>query len=456
MRTPRIVSAAAFLLAVPSVLGQTITPVGAGPIGPTFFAGSVSADGSTFIGQKSDTPGGTPYPARWTTTLGVQDMRPLLGGISPRVEGVDGTGSVLIGFDLFSGNFHATRWTAAGGNEDLGPGPGASATASSASRVSADSRVIFGGWVGTNQTKGLLRWTREQGMQDIGPVFGASQYSIEGVSGDGGAIAGYAVVNASYVGFKWTQSVSFVALAPLSIGMPSAALGISQDAVFTVGYSYLNHNRATRWGSDGIPQNLGVLSGGIDSYAYATSADDSVVVGVSDAALLGDRAFLWTSSLGMVDLNTYLPTLGMDLSRWTLINCRGISADGRTIVGNGAFDHQQVGFIITGLPSIVTGVCCRGSTCVSGVLAVACVPPGGMAGAQFGAASACNASPTATTPCCHADYNKTSGVTVQDIFDYLSDWFSASPFAKVGGTGGPAALQVQDIFDYLSDWFAGC
>ncbi len=445
MRIPKIVSVGCFLALAAHTAAQTITPVGVGPIGPTFFAGSISADGSTFLGKKSDTPGGTPYPVRWTVSLGMQDLRPLLGGVTPRIEGVDGSGSILVGFDAFSGNLHATRWTAFGGNEDLGAGPGASATSSSASRVSADSQVIFGGWTGAGQSGGLFRWTRDQGMQDIGRVFGASQYSIEGVSGDGAAMAGYAVVNGNNVGFKWTQSTGFVALAPLSVGMPSAAMGISQDASFIVGYSYLTQNRATRWGSNGVPQNLGVLAGGIDSYAYATNSDGSVVCGVSDAALLGDRAFLWTQALGMVDLNTYLPTIGVNLTGWTLSECRGISADGHTLVGSGRYVNQQVGWIVSGLPPASGGACCTGTSCT--VLVA-----GQCAGSFGGVGSACG---TIGNPvgCCPANFNRTGGLSVQDIFDFLGAWFAGDIRADFNAS---QALTVQDIFDFLGAWFAGC
>jgi hypothetical protein len=109
-------------------------------------------------------------------------------------------------------------------------------------------------------------------------------------------------------------------------------------------------------------------------------------------------------------------------------------------------------------PCAVIGVCCRGATCNASLTSVNCTHPSGNAGAQFVASGACNAPGNSTTPCCYADYNKQSGITVGDIFDYLNDWFAGSPYAKVGGNAGPtdSALSVQDIFDFLNVWFAGC
>lgn len=55
-------------------------------------------------------------------------------------------------------------------------------------------------------------------------------------------------------------------------------------------------------------------------------------------------------------------------------------------------------------------------------------------------------------PACPADFNGVGGVSVQDIFDFLSAWFSNDPRADINGGG----VSVQDIFDFLAHWFMGC
>jgi hypothetical protein len=60
--------------------------------------------------------------------------------------------------------------------------------------------------------------------------------------------------------------------------------------------------------------------------------------------------------------------------------------------------------------------------------------------------------PAAGTDCL-ADFNGQNGVSVQDIFDFLTAWFAGAPSADINGTNG---VTVQDIFDFLSLWFAGC
>ncbi len=54
---------------------------------------------------------------------------------------------------------------------------------------------------------------------------------------------------------------------------------------------------------------------------------------------------------------------------------------------------------------------------------------------------------------CRADFNNIGGISAQDIFDFLSAWFSGSPSADFNGVNG---LNAQDIFDFLSAWFTGC
>jgi hypothetical protein len=113
--------------------------------------------------------------------------------------------------------------------------------------------------------------------------------------------------------------------------------------------------------------------------------------------------------------------------------------------GNGTY----IGNDTTCSPTPCVGACCRGSSCQSTTQA-ACT---GANTVFAGLNTVCNTYPNFTTPCCLADYNHVGGVTVQDIFDFLSGYFTLSPNADINGSG---AVSVQDIFDFLSVYFAGC
>ncbi len=117
-----------------------------------------------------------------------------------------------------------------------------------------------------------------------------------------------------------------------------------------------------------------------------------------------------------------------------------------------------VGGSCTPNPCLPPGVCCRGSTCTTTITNAAdCAASlSGTAGSSFPAGAACNGAPVSNTPCCYGDYNKVNGITVNDIFNFLSDWFAGVPYARTGGNGDATPLTVQNIFDFLSNWFAGC
>lgn len=94
------------------------------------------------------------------------------------------------------------------------------------------------------------------------------------------------------------------------------------------------------------------------------------------------------------------------------------------------------------------GACCNGSSCEIAAMS-ACVG----AGTQFaGVGTTCNASGNFTSPCCKADFNASSSVTVQDVFDFLTAWFAGDTRADINGSG----VTVQDVFDFLTAWFDGC
>lgn len=116
------------------------------------------------------------------------------------------------------------------------------------------------------------------------------------------------------------------------------------------------------------------------------------------------------------------------------------------------------GFFFAGstcTPGLCPAVCCRGATCSIRFETDCTVGSGLNAGARwFGALFECNSGNTAS-PCCLADYNKLDGITVNDILDYLNDWFAQSPLAGTGTSGGQQPT-VNQLLDFLNAWFAGC
>ncbi len=139
----------------------------------------------------------------------------------------------------------------------------------------------------------------------------------------------------------------------------------------------------------------------------------------------------WNSS-PVVDTNAASPTFNQ-LIAW---------GGGVTQQDLAAFDAEFPAF--AGCVAASDGACCTAAGCVV-MTEVACA---GAEGAYQGDDSIC-----AANTCCPADFNAVNGVTVQDIFDFLTAWLAGNSSADFNGVNG---VTVQDIFDFLTAWLAGC
>ncbi len=152
--------------------------------------------------------------------------------------------------------WHAFRWTAAAGMEDLG-------TLSDASvAVAINDNGVVTGHSGTADGHGhSFVWTRAGGMVDIGTLGGGTE--------------------------------SF----PVAVGPLGEAIGYS---IATLPPDY--YQRAYRWTAAGGMRDLGALSG-VESYPLAVSKK-SHIVGVVDWSDQSQHGFSWTVQRGMVDLGS--------------------------------------------------------------------------------------------------------------------------------------------------------
>jgi probable HAF family extracellular repeat protein len=204
----------------------------------------------------------------------------------------------------------ATRWLTPGAPETLGTPLGYHASA--ANGVSADGSVVVGSAAGSS-TRGIV-WS-SAGMQLVGVLPGDSTSVAKGVSGDGLTVVGFSTNVAGNVGnaFRWSDTTGIVSLGRL----PESAV----------------------------------------AEAIAASYDGSVIVGSSANQPVAGAAVIWLDGETIPrDLNVYLPTLGIDLTGWALYSAVGVSADGRTIIGEGRFNGVVRGYVAV-IPSPSALVC---------------------------------------------------------------------------------------------------
>lgn len=356
---------------------QSISSIGVLPPSGTFTtATAISGDGRVVTGWgEAVSDSGTAAGLRWTGTGGLSPIGTLLVGPfgdSTLARGINGDGAVIVGGSPQWENptlqtqltYRAFRWTA-DGMQSLGTLPGD--RGSEAYGVSNNGTVVVGNSFSTAGLTRAFRWT-SGGMTNLGTLAGGSESRAYAVSGNALAITGVSASSDGNRAYRWTAADGMVSIGALAGRTYSTGNAISADGSAIVGFSgSLNNN--VSMGQDGGPTDRAFLwttgSGMYElplpvsspfvvgsSTAYAISGDGSVVGGRYSSLNNGTfSAFIWTPGIGSVDLNTYLPTLGFDLSGWTLTAVRGISADGSAMTGDGYFNGVQVGFVVTGVPT---------------------------------------------------------------------------------------------------------
>lgn len=308
------------------LLAQSLTWIGEGEF-VSSSANGVSADGTVVVGFLRI--GTSPQAFRWKPNEGVQ-LLGTLGGTRSFANAVSADGRVVVGTaGTADGVFRAFRWSEAEGMHALG-----SSEESVAIGVSADGRVIVGGIIHENDIWDAFRWEHATGMEIL--TTRVSQGVALGVSADGNTVVGDCAVPGQSIPmspFRWTRFTGLQYIIPFVDG---SALSISPDGRAIVGVIY--------HGSYATPRGFywSYLSwsyvwvgdfGGGTSEALGVSLSGAVTVGRAKTQNGEWRAFRWTPSQGLEDLNQTYSDLLAPCSSLQVAN--SVSWDGRYIVGQG-------------------------------------------------------------------------------------------------------------------------
>lgn len=297
--------------------------------------------------------------------------------------GISSDGAVVAG----NADSQFWRWTSAGGFQVVGPG--------SAAAISGDGGTIVGSYSVAPYTR-AFRWKSSGEFDDLGVLTpNASASYAAGVSQFGTVVVGRSDTYVGTRAFVWTaeDGMHGVDQSPPWLGNLSYAtgIGVSPNATIVVGTGG-NSMQPFRWTStgqteiirssgeaSGVSADGGVVLGTDSSVRWAWSAETGAVnlptwsgtgsikalaVAGGDV-IVGDGQLSDVSSLEKSAAYAYLSARGFDVTGWSDMNATGVSADGNTLVGYGAYDGSTRGFIAS-VPEPATyamalvGIACGG------------------------------------------------------------------------------------------------
>jgi probable HAF family extracellular repeat protein len=406
----------AWLLIAASGVGISSVPAWAqslrwlGSLGTTYAeAYGVSADGSVVAGWVGVL---NPHRAyRWTPAGGMVDLGSFGGSGGAEAYGLSADGSTVVGYSFVNSSiYRAFRWK----NSEMHQIGTLGGNTSWAWATSADGEYVVGGAEYIDGRNRAFRWSSAGGLENLGTLPGGIRSVARAVSADGSAVAGWSGYGTGiHHAFRWAAGVMESIHNP-AFGQ-SEALGISADGNTVVGAwgdASFTPARPFRWTAGTGMVDMGTL-GGAWGEAWAASADGSIIVGWSERAQGDWRAFIWTPTHGLRDLNVlyaHLLSPGSELE-----DARGISPNGRFIVGRGI--NAQTGRNEAYLLDTLT---CPG---------------------------------TGSGACSRADWNEDGVVDFNDFLAFLNDYNTASVCADLNGDG---TVDFNDFLAYVNLFNAGC
>ena len=259
----------------------------------------------------------------------------------------------------------AVRWNTSGVPTNLGMLEGDNNSAALA--VSSDGQVVVGASIsyinssGTPINPKACRWTSEE-MQELGLLPDTQNSAAFFASQDGAVVVGTATgtVASTFRSkvFRWTSAAGMVENPKWSDDIYQDLywpIAVSSDGNVILGKSehysdtsaLVTTIRPFLWSSaTGMVELPAAIK---HLHSLSLSGDGTIVAGARfDIATSTKVACIWTATLGLIDLKTYLTGQGIDMTLRNPSAC-GISADGHTIVAIDEANEIQSTVVVNGL-----------------------------------------------------------------------------------------------------------
>ena len=315
------------------------------------FDGILSGDGSTIAGQLLS---GAPFI--WDAENGITGLSGFVG--AGEVRRISSDGSRLVGFTdrTDPSENEVFTWSATEGTRIVRRIPDTVPNLGHLLDVSLDGSTVIGVHIPPDTSRRVFIWDlQENRIDDLFDQIGETGHLFgHRLSEDGSILA--ARTSQGTLLWNTTNRATDPAMPTRIPGMIGPSRDLSADgstfvssAIFATGFPgtpNIIFAEATIWTADtgltGLPSLEGgavppLRTDGTFMRTVVVSDDGSTVAG-SSVRVNGpgeDTAFVWDSEHGTQALKLRLAMLGIDLDGWQLTEVVDISADGRTLFGNG-------------------------------------------------------------------------------------------------------------------------
>jgi len=337
--------AACVLLALtaPALAGKAATFVGLGflnssiPVSesPQLDSNGTVVVGDSYIGESQS------EAYSWTRSGGIVGLGLLSNANLSFALGVSGEGSTIVGESGTTSVQKAFLWSQKKGMAALGSGT--DWHHSSATATDDNGSVI----VGTLNDQ-AFRWTKSGGAVGLGFLSGSTGVSdATGTDAAGDVVVGYSsATGGGHEAFYWTSNLGMVGLGQLSAGASSYATAVSADGNTVVGYSSGATETAFYWTVLTGLHSLNAPKNAPFTNANGVSQNGSIIVGCArsnpNKKSSIAEAVQWDNGT-VQKISAIVAKYGISLTGWSLTCATSISADGKSIAGNGVdpAGHQE-------------------------------------------------------------------------------------------------------------------
>jgi uncharacterized membrane protein len=329
-----------------------IIDLGTLPGGTASIAFRISGDGNHVVGEANTlvNSNNVGRAFRWSLPAGPMTALPApIGDLAARARAVNANGTV-IGGDSDGIPF---RWTSSGGtvffpllpNGSYGWVMGMSADGSQLSGTADANNFLL---------TTAVRWSAAGVPTIQQPLFPNENTYGHGMSADGSVIVGASSTPVGLRATRWVNNGPAQNLGVLSGGTFSVANSVSSNNLAITGVSEVMTQQgitghAFRWTFQNGMQDLGKPAGAFLSASAAINSNGSCIVGIWDPGG-PNRAMIWTSATGPMDLIAYVNMHGGNTTGWYFENAMGVSDDGRSVTGVGFFNGQYRAYLVRNLP----------------------------------------------------------------------------------------------------------